>query len=328
MDFAPVIIPTLNRYEHFRQCLESLEKCVGAEHSDVYVGLDYPPTEKYVDGWKKIGNYLLDKQMAHKFKSLTVFRRKHNCGVGTPNSNGSVLVREVSALYDSYIFSEDDNVFSPNFLLYINQGLEKYRDDEKCLAICGYNYYGVEVPVRENVYLSREYSAWGVGYWTKKREELLNIYNEEFLRSILGSWSKILIIFKNEPRLLNTILLNLDSHKVFGDTIRVCYQYLNDKYSLFPVISKVRNEGFDNTGTTIFKADDNYNKQEIDTNADFTMDRIEGTVLPEVQKAVSAFFKRSIFMNVIILVRVSIYKMTGIDILYFEARRRNKTLFK
>lgn len=31
MIFTPVIIPTLNRYEHFRKCLESLEACTGAE---------------------------------------------------------------------------------------------------------------------------------------------------------------------------------------------------------------------------------------------------------------------------------------------------------
>ena len=52
MIFAPVIIPTLNRYEHFRKCLESLEACTGAEKTDVYVALDFPPSEKYVEGWK------------------------------------------------------------------------------------------------------------------------------------------------------------------------------------------------------------------------------------------------------------------------------------
>ena len=46
--YAPVIIVTLNRYEHFKRCLDSLEKCTGANKTDVYVGLDYPPSEKYV----------------------------------------------------------------------------------------------------------------------------------------------------------------------------------------------------------------------------------------------------------------------------------------
>lgn len=45
MIYSPVIIPTLNRYEHFRECLESLEHCVDADKTTVYIGLDYPPSE-------------------------------------------------------------------------------------------------------------------------------------------------------------------------------------------------------------------------------------------------------------------------------------------
>ena len=59
--YAPVWIPTLNRFEHFKRCLESLERCTGADKTDVYVGLDYPPSDKYVEGWKKIDAYLAEK---------------------------------------------------------------------------------------------------------------------------------------------------------------------------------------------------------------------------------------------------------------------------
>ena len=46
-EFAPVLIPTLNRYEHFKRCLESLERCTWAEKTDVYVALDFPPSDKF-----------------------------------------------------------------------------------------------------------------------------------------------------------------------------------------------------------------------------------------------------------------------------------------
>ncbi len=328
MTYAPVIITTLNRFDHFCQCLESLEANTGADKTDVYVGLDYPPSEKYVDGWKKIGIYLREKENKHKFKNLIILRRDHNCGVNNSMSNMTLLIKEVSAKYDRLIASEDDNVFSPNFLQYINQGLDMYEHDANCEAICGYNYYGVNIPVSNNVYKSREFSAWGVGYWTKKSPDFMSCCNEVYLKNIMGSWQNIWKIYKYEPRLLNTILLNIDSHVVFGDTMRVCYQYLNDKYSLFPVVSKVRNIGFDNSGTTIFKVDNNYIEQEIDKNEDFIMDKIEGGVLWDVQKAISLFFGRSFFMNSIILFRVLCYKLTGKDILYYEAKRRNPSLFK
>ena len=50
MIYSPVIITTLNRHEHFRQCLESLERCTDADKTNVYVALDYPPSERYMDG--------------------------------------------------------------------------------------------------------------------------------------------------------------------------------------------------------------------------------------------------------------------------------------
>ena len=42
-NYAPVIIPTLSRFEHFKRCWESLENCTGADKTEVFVALDYPP---------------------------------------------------------------------------------------------------------------------------------------------------------------------------------------------------------------------------------------------------------------------------------------------
>ena len=58
-------------------------------------------------------------------KKIVVFEREYNYGVKGENNNISALIKYVSTYYDRWIFSEDDNVFSPNFLVYINKGLEK-----------------------------------------------------------------------------------------------------------------------------------------------------------------------------------------------------------
>ena len=71
--YAPVLITTLNRYEHFVRCLESLERCTGSENTEVYVALDYPPSEKYKGGWVKISSYLSEKerQLLENFRKLS-----------------------------------------------------------------------------------------------------------------------------------------------------------------------------------------------------------------------------------------------------------------
>ena len=51
--FAPVVIPTLCRYQHFRNCLETLAQCTWAEYTEVYVGLDYPLNESHCEGYDK-----------------------------------------------------------------------------------------------------------------------------------------------------------------------------------------------------------------------------------------------------------------------------------
>ncbi len=328
--YAPVIIPTLNRYKHFKRCIESLEKCTGADKTEVYVALDYPPSEKYRKGWQEIDEYLRNKEETNRFKKLYVIRREHNFGISNINTSnfGRLVYDEILNKYETFISTEDDNVFSPNFLEYVNQGLYQYRDDENCVAICGYNYDGMDFHnYKYNVYLSREYSAWGIGNWTEKWINQNNYLTIDYAKNIMASWRSIWTIYKHEPRLLNTVMLNIAINRPFGDTMRVCYQYLEDKHSVFPVLSKVKNMGFDGSGTSIFKADDTHEKQVIDESSQFEMDVIEREVKLEVQNKVELVFKRSWPLNIIIFIRVLLYYLFKVDIMYYEQKRRNKSLF-
>ena len=81
MIYAPVIIPTLCRYKHFKECLESLSKCKWAEETEVFVGLDYPAKESHRPGYEKIKSYL--KEVGNMtFKKIHVFEREVNYGGG------------------------------------------------------------------------------------------------------------------------------------------------------------------------------------------------------------------------------------------------------
>ena len=137
--YAPVLITTLNRYEHFVRCLESLERCTGSENTEVYVALDYPPSEKYKGGWVKISSYLSEKEQSNNFKNLHVIRRDHNYGVGKKGGNEEVLIEDVMQKYDRYILTEDDNEFSPCFLQYMNKALTKFYEDDDIFLVCGFN---------------------------------------------------------------------------------------------------------------------------------------------------------------------------------------------
>ena len=241
-NYAPVIIPTLNRYEHLKQCLESLEKCTGADKTEVYIGLDYPPSEKYVEGWKKLDAYLTIKEKNHGFKRLIVRRRDHNCGVG----NVKLLKKEVIDNYDRYIASEDDNVFAPSFLDFVNKCLKEYENDPQVITVSGYThpfFYNNNRPL----IFTYDNCGWGGGYWKAKeldREKM----PKDYYRNMLLSSRISLKLFLNYPVLLSHLISMVNRGVIYGDTMRTCRNILNHTYQVRPYKSLVKNIGYDGSG--------------------------------------------------------------------------------
>ena len=133
--YAPVVIPTLCRYEHFRNCVESLAQCQLADKTDLFIGLDYPLKDSHKEGYTKLKKYISDGIVG--FKSVNVFFHEKNIGA---INNSTFLYNQIKNKYDSYIYTEDDNVFSQNFLVFVNDCLNRFKEDESVYAVCGYCY--------------------------------------------------------------------------------------------------------------------------------------------------------------------------------------------
>lgn len=251
-EYAPVIIPTLNRYEHFKLCFESLERCTGHDLTDVYVALDYPLSDKHKKGWSLIDKYLAQKEKSHFFKSLTVIRREKNFGVGGPNSNSMELLKYVSTLYSSYIFTEDDNIFSPNFLEYINKGLERYKDDPSIYGIAGYSHpYHFKYDDNNHYKHNTDMAAWGFGSWMEKREDFVNFVTGGGFRNSLSIKNILKVKGHGWNRLYQ--YLGYCHHKGYlwmNDAAATIYMIISDMYMISPTITKVRNIGWDGTGNS------------------------------------------------------------------------------
>jgi len=247
--YAPVIIPTLNRYVHFKRCLESLENCTGAEFTDVYVGLDYPPSEKYVEGWTLIDDYLAEKEKNNKFNKLIVFRRDHNCGVGKEGSNGRLLLTEIqSSLYDRYIFSEDDNEFSPNFLEYMNKALEKYKEIPHVIKISAYTPTIFGQLTDKTTFFGIDTPAYGLGSWFKKEKEIKIIDYVEIEKELKSSLKAMWHLFWCYPALIYMAVHMVKSKKNYGDIRYSMHNFLYGTFTLQPTQSLVRNWGADGSG--------------------------------------------------------------------------------
>lgn len=271
--FAPVLITTLSRYKHLTLCLNSLENCVGASCTDVYVALDYPSKAEHWDGYNKIIEYLRRKEKNNIFKSLNIIKREKNYGFGI-NGNSSSARESILHEYDSYIFSEDDNVFSPNFLIYINKGLKKFYDDKSVLAICGYRHFynirnGSNTFFRQNV----DFSAWGYATW-KDRAQRWSLIDENYFRDRLSLSSFIRVLKNGNNRALQLLEYAKwkEKHPITDEVLSV-YAAINNYDIIMPSkVSLVRNLGFDGSGIHCGYSD-NLNKvhshQDISSDRDF-----------------------------------------------------------
>lgn len=258
MRYYPVCIPTLNRFNHFKNCVESLSKCIYADKTELVIGLDYPPSEKYIEGYRQIKDYIPN---ITGFAKVTVFEHKENMGSG---GNFCILRDYCKSHYDAYIASEDDNIFAPAFLDYMNKMLELYYYDDRVLSVTGYNYIDAYNQGEYTYYLSRDNSAWGTGFWVHKEKKIRKQLDSFLLfRKALYSKKKANKIFKTYPALYAMLDDMITSNSSWGDVKRTTVNILYDKYQIAPAISLVRNCGFDGSGLHCGIDDKGYSTQII-----------------------------------------------------------------
>ena len=290
--YAPVIVTTLCRYEHFVRCMDSLARCTHADETDVYIGLDYPLKESHWQGYRKILDYLPSIQ---GFKHVYVQKREQNFGARKNFYATRDYCYENGN--DRYIITEDDNEFSPNFLDYVNKGLDKYENNPKVYAICAYSPHIDLQSFSKNIYASYGYSAWGVGLWRNKVIDFTSYPQEKNIHRVkqwLTSPVACIKLFCREPRILYTLYRMINKSMLYGDTCTVTYSILNNLYSVFPSMSKVRNWGNDGSGINCEAIDVSYIHQPIDTATTFDFDDIEikETELKSVRKHASLSWKQ------------------------------------
>ena len=299
-NFAPVFIPTLCRYEHFKRCVESLAKCTYADKTDLIIALDYPLNDSHWDGYRKIEAYLND---ITGFACVKVIKRKENYGVFR---NIFETRSEIFEKYDRLIFSEDDNEFSPNFLDYMNKGLDKFEFEPKVYAVCGYNY-PIEMPpeYRYNHYFWKGFSAWGYGIWKDCYAKFSSNCNYEYLIKHLSNVKNVYRLTRYADHYLPVWLKNYKTKFISGDGILSAMLIGDDAVCVFPSVSKVRNYGHDGSGAHCgeIKGHNRYKSQDIDTDKffDFNSEFIKEDML--VNNRLRTHFKRPLRYRIIIYLK-------------------------
>ena len=239
-NFAPVTICVLNRYKHFKSCVESLAACIDADNTELFIGLDYPLKEEHWDGYKKIKEYLPEIK---GFKAVSIIERDRNFG---PEENFRDVRRIVFERYDRVIVSEDDNVFSASFLTFVNKGLAVYKDRPDIFAVGGYNSLPIPDWYKHEVYLRTSLAGWGIGFWRDKIDRVN--WSLDSFNTMLSDRRNYKILKKYYKKYLPQLLRIRDTGVITGDGVLFLHMLQNNMYSVYPVESRVRNNGHDGSG--------------------------------------------------------------------------------
>jgi hypothetical protein len=242
MNYAPIVIFAFNRPEALKNTVISLLANEEAKASNLYIFVDGARLDKIgeAEKVKVVQEYV---KSIKGFRSIEYFFSDKNKGLSSSIING---VNQIISKYGRAIIIEDDLTFSTNFLSFMNQGLEKYEKERKIFSICGYtNKINVPKDYTADSYFCTRSSSWGWATWVDRWNSIDWVLNDwktvQSKSSAFNKWGG-----SDCWKMLN------DWHKGKNQSwaIRFCFnQFLQNKLSLFPVISKVNNNGFDGKGT-------------------------------------------------------------------------------
>lgn len=286
MIYAPIAITTLNRYDHLKRCLESLKNNTWASFTDLYISIDFPPHQKYVNGYTKILNYVRNE--LEGFNKIKIFVQEKNLGA---MDNYVFIMNKVFEQYDRAIFLEDDNELSPCFIEFCDKGLNLFEHDNNIIAInasnyvwcgTGYKRRDEEINCSSNNIQKRQLLFHAYATWKKNWIEITQLCkNEEVflwakdLKKIIKLHRKSRCFFYSymERVLFSKSFLPWHNGKLYPiDFVWDIFMLINDKYIIYPMISQTRDWGVDGSGVNYMEEFQNAAEiigQKINTEAHF-----------------------------------------------------------
>lgn len=226
---APVIIFAFNRLDALINVITSLLLNEEAQESDLFV---------FVDGARegKVGERELVCSVCRYIENIVGFKSVNYTFSETNKGLGNSVIKGVTEVINRYgkaIVLEDDLILAPNFLFFMNQGLDKYKEEKSVFSICGYsNKVKVPKDYSYDTYFCTRSSSWGWATWADRWNsvdwELENFDKYHILKKEFNRWG------------------GSDCWKMLNDwkcgrnkswAIRFCFaQFLQKKVSLFPLL--------------------------------------------------------------------------------------------
>lgn len=244
--YAPVVLFVFNRLSHTQQTVAALQQNLLAGQTELFVYADAARNEKERKEVDEVRNYV---RQITGFARLEVTERDTNRGLA---ENIIAGVTEVLSRYDRVIVLEDDLVTSPYFLTFMNEGLEKYKENGRVAQVNGHAFdLGKHMP---DAFFIRFVDSWGWGTWARSWE-LFNPRGQELLDALEAKGLCREFDFDGTYPFTRMLRRQVKGE---NDSWAIRWNaslFLHNKLSLNAGKSLVRNIGFDGSGTHCGKGD-------------------------------------------------------------------------
>ena len=285
---APILLIGFNRPDFMEAQIEAIRP---ARPQKVYIAVDGPRDGKPTEAEKCRAVRDCVKLIDWPCEVKTLFREKNlGCKYGVSGAITWFFENE-----EMGIILEDDCRPTVDFLRFATEMLERYKDDERIGAVCGFNHFNIQSDDSVSYHFSRHMDIWGWASWRK----VWNKYDVE-MATIKARLPKIIrgvkatLYYKN---VLRGFVAALDNGLSTWDIQFSLLSLANDWLNIVPKQRLVANAGLaDNrathTGGYVYWGKDwsrtctlNWplvHPKEVvcDNAADRLRERMEGAVLP------------------------------------------------
>lgn len=242
MIHAPIVLFTYKRLDTLIKTVEALQQNYLASESDLYIFSDAAKSDYDKALVDKVREYL---KTIKGFNTIQIYESNENKGLATSIIEG---VSQILKTHENVIVLEDDLVSTKNFLNFMNESLEKFKNEKKIFSISGFSFnLNLEKKYVYDAYFLNRGWSWGWATWRDRWEKIdweIKDYNE-FIKN-----KKAQKLFSEGGSDLNGMLKKQMTGNLDSWAIRWFYnQFKSGGLTVYPVRSKILNEGFGENAT-------------------------------------------------------------------------------
>ena len=160
-NLAPITLFVYNRLDHTVQTINALRKNDLASNSKLIIYSDCFKDENDRVKVNQVREYIKNIK---GFKSICIFERDKNLGLADSIIDG---VTKTVNQYGKIIVLEDDLITNPNFLRFMNNALDFYKNNENVYSITGYSYTN-DISNLSDSYFLKLTNSWSWATWSQK----------------------------------------------------------------------------------------------------------------------------------------------------------------